>query len=435
MSYWRKIFLPVLLVLALCLSGCGSKAAGTPGEAAAPAETEPLTVSLGGAEFAADARELTISGEAQILDLAENAAAFTDLQALNVEGALTAEQLELLRTALPGIQPQYSVSLLGKTLPADTTSLDLSDLSSGQAAEAAQALALLPELAQVQLSDALSVDDYIQLKKAAPQAQFSYSFDLFGQTVSTETESLSYSRVPIGNDGVLVFSKVLPYLDKLQELRIEYCDIADWAMADLRDSFPDKKIAWRVVYGWGNSWSDTERIWAIGGFGDANLFPLRYCTEVKYLDLGHNGIYSLDFVRYMPKLEVFIVENDFVSDLTPLASCENLEFLEVGETQVTDVSPLAACTSLKHLNIGGLLGLTDISPLYELPNLERLYGLCDVNVPAEQVEYITALMPNTEVAFHYDPKGAVNGYHWRYAEGGGLVPRYQLLHDQIGYDW
>ncbi|MBQ9248751.1 MAG: hypothetical protein IJ179_00115 [Oscillospiraceae bacterium] len=432
MCYWRKLILPILLVLAFCLAGCGSDAPAAP---ANPVETAPLTVTLDGIEFPVDTQELTISGETQILELVENAAAFPELRTLNIDGAVTAQQLDVLRGALPNVQLRYSVSLLGKTLPVDTTSLDLTGLSSGQVADAAQSLSLLPQLAQVELSDALTVDDYIQLKKAAPQAQFAYSFDLFGQTVTTETESLTYSRVPIGNDGVLVFSKVLPYLDKLQELRIEYCDIADWAMADLRDSFPDKKIAWRVVYGWGNSWSDTERIWAIGGFGDANLFPLRYCTEVKYLDLGHNGIYSLDFVRYMPNLEVFIVENDFVSDLTPLASCKNLEFLEVGETQVTDVSPLAACTSLKHLNIGGLLGLTDISPLYELPNLERLYGLCDVNVPAEQVEYITALMPNTEVAFHYDPKGAVNGYHWRYAEGGGLVPRYQLLHDQIGYDW
>ena len=44
-------------------------------------------------------------------------------------------------------------------------------------------------------------------------------------------------------------------------------------------------------------------------------------------------------------------------------------------------------------------------------------------------------MPNTEVDFDYYPKGAVNGSHWRYEDGGGLVPRYQLLHDQIGYDW
>ena len=435
MFHRKKWTLPLLLVLVLCLTACGSKTAQAPAEPAEASEPEPVTVSLGGVETALDVQELTLSGEAQIQELIENAAAFTNLQKLNIDGTVTALQLEALRTAFPGAELQYSISLLGKAISPDTTKLDLSALGRNQVSDAAQALALLPDLVEVNLSDALTVDDYIALKKAAPQAQFAYSFDLFGQTVTTETESLSYSRVPIGNDGVLEFSKVLPYLDKLQELRIEYCDIADWAMADLRDAFPDKKIAWRVVYGWGNSWSDTETIWAIGGFGDANLFPLRYCTEVKYLDLGHNGIYSLDFVRYMPNLEVFIIENDFVSDLTPLASCQHLEYLEVGETRVKDVSPLAACTTLEHLNIGGLLELTDISPLYGLPNLKRLYGLCDVNVPAEQVEYITALMPNTEVAFHYDPKGAVNGYHWRYEAGGGLVPRYQLLHDQIGYNW
>ena len=432
MFHLKKWVFPLILVFVLCLSACGSSEPAAPAE---PAETEAVEIRIGGAPFPVDARELTLESEEQIRELIEYAAAFADLQTLHLNGAVTPQQLAALQGAFPGAALEYSVSLLGKSLPSDTASLDLTALDSSRVAEAAQALALLPQLQQVSLSDALSVDDFIALKKAAPQAKFDYSFELFGQTVTTETESLSYSRVPIGNDGVLEFSRILPYLDKLQELRIEYCDIADWAMADLRDAFPDKTIAWRVVYGWGNSWSDTDTIWAIGGFGDANLYPLRYCTKVKYLDLGHNGIYSLDFVRYMPDLEVFIVENDYISDLTPLAGCKNLEYLEVGETRVTDVSPLAACTSLKHLNIGGLLNLTDISPLYDLPNLERLYGLCDINVPAEQVEHITELMPNTEVAFHYDPKGAVNGYHWRYAEGGGLVPRYQLLHDQIGYNW
>ena len=279
----------------------------------------------------------------------------------------------------------------------------------------------------------MSVDEFIARKEAG-EGDFPFRFDLFGQSVDQDTASLSWSRIYIGTEGLIPFFRVLPHLDKLETLRFEYCGAADWAMARLRESFPDKDIVWRIDYGWGGSMTDTDTIWAIGGFDDYRLYPLRYCNAVKYLDIGHNGIYNLDFVRHMPELEVLIVENDYIADLRALASCRKIEFLEVGETRVKDVSPLAACTSLEHLNIGGLLELTDISPLYELPKLKRLYGLCDVNVPQEQVDHITVLMPDTEVAFHYDPKGAVNGYHWRYDENG-IVPRYQLLHDQLGYDW
>ena len=141
---------------------------------------------------------------------------------------------------------------------------------------------------------------------------------------------------------------------------------------------------------------------------------------MKYLDIGHNGIENLDFLYYMPDLEVLIVENDHVSDITAIGSCTNLEYLEVGETHVTDISPLANCVNLVHLNIGRLHELTDISPLYGLTKLERVYGKCDENVPPEQVEHLKELLPDCEIRFEFDPGGPIFG-SWRYYPGGGMV--------------
>ena len=426
----HKIILPLLCLL--LLSGCG--VLSEPADTNTPISPAPIV--LGEREYTPDTQHIQLESPALIEDLIAAGASFDVLRQVTVGGgAVTAGQLSALREAFPDTAFQYTVALPGGEVPSDTEALDLSDLGTHQVSAAASALELLPELKTVQLPEELPLEDYITLKTAAPQAQFAYSFELFGQTVTTETEALSYSHVEIGNEGAAEFARVLPCLDKLQELRIEYCGIDDETMAQLRDAFPEKNIAWRVIYGWASSWSDAETIWAIGGFSDQQFESLKYCTKVKYLDIGHNGIYSLEFVKYMPDLEVLIIENDYVSDLSALATCRNIEYLEVGETQVTDVSPLAACTSLEHLKIGGLLGLTDISPLYDLPNLKRLYGLCDVNVPREQVDYIKSIMPNTEIDFDYYPKGAVNGGRWRYADDGSLVPRYQLLHDQIGYYW
>ena len=240
--------------------------------------------------------------------------------------------------------------------------------------------------------------------------------------------------VEIGNEAARQLYDVLPYLDKLERISFVDCGIDDDVMDKLRRAFPEKEVVWLVRFGWGQAMSDVDRIWAIGGFNDEQLKPLKYCTKVKYLDLGHNGITKLDFLYYMPDLEVAIFENDYLVDLTALGSCKKLEYLEVGETRVTDVSPLAGCESLEHLNIGGLPLLRDISPLYGLTHLKRLYGLCDVNVPQEQIDHIKQLMPDCEIDFQYDPKGAVNGSHWRYTDGG-YAERYALLHDQIGYDW
>ncbi len=438
------VFLSLILALAaLTLYGCGSVVSqpdptqGAALEATQEPTPEPTVaiLTIAGQEYSPKTRELTLASRDALAELLEKKADFESLQQIHLSETPEVEDLAALKAAFPAAELSYPVILQGRTLSPDVKTLDLTALTAQDIPDAVGALSLLPELESVSLSPELSVDDYIALKQAAPAVQFAYSFELYGQTVTTETESLAYANVGIGNEGVAEFHKVLPYLDRLNRVSFEYCGIDDETMAELRDAFPDKEIVWRVIYGWASSWSDTIRIWAIGGFSDKQLESLKYCTKVKYLDLGHNGIYELDFVRYMPDLEVLILENDYVSDLSDLATCKKLEYLEVGETQVTDVSPLAECTSLEHLNIGGLLGLTDISPLYNLPNLKRFYGLCDVNVPREQVEYVKSIMPNTEVDFDYYPKGAVNGSHWRYEDGGGLVPRYQLLHDQIGYDW
>lgn len=362
------------------------------------------------------------------------------LRSIDLEGGgVTAETLRVLWDAIPEARLRYSVDLLGQSLPGDTKTLDLSGLSHAQAAEAAEALRLLPALETVQLLDgagesALPVEDFIALKSAAPQAAFSYRCELYGQEVSTETESLSYVNTEIGNEGAALFMRLLPCLDRLQRLSLDTCGIDDEVMAQMRDAFPDKEIVWRVVVGWKSFMSDVETVWAIGGLSDEQLEPLKYCTKVKYLDLGHNGITKLDFVLYMPDLEVAIFENDDLEDITLLGTCKNLEYLEIGETNVGDISPLANCTNLQHLCIGGLYKVTDITPLYGLTKLVRLNMICDTNIPQYQIDEIQALLPGCYVEAFYSPMGPMNGGSWRYF-GGAIAPRYALLHDQIGYDW
>ena len=72
----------------------------------------------------------------------------------------------------------------------------------------------------------------------------------------------------------------------------------------------------------------------------------------------------------------------------------------------------------------------DISPLYELENLERMY--CTMSsIPKEQQDKFIELHPDCEVTFKWeDPsKGP-----WRFDENGERVERYELLAQQFGYD-
>ena len=95
-------------------------------------------------------------------------------------------------------------------------------------------------------------------------------------------------------------------------LDMDGTDVANEELGKLRELFPETKIVWRVWFGTNYSVrTDAERILAskptVGGM-IYDPSPLQYCTEIKYLDLGHNDeMVDLSFTMYMPKLEVLII--------------------------------------------------------------------------------------------------------------------------------
>ena len=119
------------------------------------------------------------------------------------------------------------------------------------------------------------------------------------------------------------------------------------------------------------------------------------------------------------------------SDATPLTNCPELEYLEMFGTECTDLRPLAKLHNLKHLNIAGIVDIEDVSPLFGMTQLERLYLGSMNRVPNEQADELRRHLPNCEVdtLVYDDPTGG----HWRWDGDGNIVPRYYLLRMQFGY--
>ena len=216
-------------------------------------------------------------------------------------------------------------------------------------------------------------------------------------------------------------------------------------MQQIREQFPDIDVVWRIWFGQLYSVrTDTERILAskpsVGGLiDDSEAAKLKYCTKVKYMDLGHNEfIYDISFVRSMPDLEVFIIAMNGVSDLSPLESCPKLEYLEIFTTPVSDLSPLRNAKALRHLNISNCPNLSDISPLFGLTELERLWIGTVTPVPEEQVQQMQKNAPNCKISTSSeDPHGDYWRYTW-YDENNATyhwVPRYEKLREQLGYNY
>ena len=448
----RKL-IPLLLVLLLgaALGGCAKPKytndidvfQSTPEPKAKPTATPIPKVDVGGTDVPADTRVLDLEHTEYMLDtLCENSRYFTALEELQL-GSLPLEEWERerLRTSFPEVKLTWNTSFLGAVYPSDTAELDLSSLTEEQVEEAIAALQALPELKLVTMIPdggitLLPPETVDRLRAAAPGAEFRCCWELFGQLASWNTTELRYSKAKIGNGGIDRFRAVLPYLHSLELLRFYACGIDDYdAMVSLNEAYPDVNVVWSVSIAGYNFMTDTI-LFHCPLLRDKHTELLRYLPNVIYLDIGHNRyITNVDFIKYLPRLQVVILSITKISDISVLACCPDLEFVELLNTYIADISPLAGLKKIEYLNIGDMPYLKDISPVFGLTSLKmvRICMRSFDHVTHEQVEELKAALPGCFVS---DGGGdpSTSGY-WRFADKDHTyTERYALLRQQMLYD-
>ncbi len=440
------LLLSVLLALVLCACGQSSPAAEptpVPVIESAPTPTPEPVTSLDLSEEPPEAAEgIQWTEDLRFVDLGED--------------SYKAWEVEKMCREHPEVEIAYAFHLDSERFTLADTSVDLSQRQD-LAGALLEWLPMMKNLTEVELGSG----DYRQrngledspldfrtiraMEDAAPQAHFSYAFTFYGKDFTLDSTFMDMNHIAMDDEGELVQAIAL-CMPELSYLDMDFCEVSDERMAEIRDSLPNADVVWRIWFGKGREGgytarTDVEKILAsnpdkCGELNKATTEALKYCTKVKYLDLGHNDqLDDISFCAYMPDLEVLVLAMGGFHDLSPLANCPKLEYLEIQTSGVSDLRPLSGLKNLRHLNICYNFTLMDITPLYELTELERLYiGIYDP-VPPEQIEEMQRRAPQCKIVT--DIEDPVDG-GWRYvaydALGGGIAdPRYALLREQFGY--
>lgn len=476
MKHARIPALLALLLAALLAAACS-------GQADAPQETEdrqpeataapsqlPETVTFQcGATYPLDAEEVAVALAAGETALLERLAG---LRAAEVTGSADYEELAAYAAAHPDVELRFCEEVGGVTIAHDAVSLDLTAVPLSELERVLAILPLLSDLEEVNLNrmagapvpdgaDAIlyadgavgdttpapaptpdpvapaptltpyptfaTAMDWGQLgllQQVRPDVRFDYVFTYLGETFSAADEAVDLSGLKVGNARVDEVRALAGYLTACRELTMERCNVGNEQMAALRDALPGMKVVWRVSFGRASSRTDATRIRLVKDdyrFSTKDLEPLQYCTEVELLDLGHNWMRNIEFVRYMPKLRVAILAIGTVEDLTPLAGCTEVEYLELFHNDIADLTPLSGLTNLRHLNLT-LNEIEDASPLYGLTGLERLW-IGGNRLTAEQKAALQAALPDCEIDYGSEPTG----------DGWRKHPRYEQLREEFGY--
>lgn len=259
-----------------------------------PNLTITYSVDLGGTEVDCRADSITLEPGSFGYDLLlENLQYLPDLTAISLPDLdLTAEQVAALREAYPQLELDYTVELFGASYSLDTDSLDLSSMGQDKVSEAAKKLGLLPNLANVKLSNSLDMGSVAKLQDSAPGTLFEYSFQLFGKTLTTAAETVEYKNQNIGNDGADQLRQALSILRNCRRFVLDNCKIDFEILAQIREEFRGQtNLVWRIYFG--NNYrytalTDDEIIRAVYNVTDENVSALKYCEGAKYIDMGHN---------------------------------------------------------------------------------------------------------------------------------------------------
>ncbi|MEZ7728108.1 leucine-rich repeat domain-containing protein [Gemella sp. 27098_8_155] len=133
------------------------------------------------------------------------------------------------------------------------------------------------------------------------------------------------------------------------------------------------------------SLKDTPEFKFIQTHGIKNLLGLENAVNLEKLDLNENEVSDLSPIAKLNKLTKLSLIRNRISDLQPLSELTNLEYLDLYANKIENISPLAKLTNLKHLDlhnnndqtgdpvhpiISG--GIKDISVVKNLTKLEML---------------------------------------------------------------
>jgi Leucine-rich repeat (LRR) protein len=103
----------------------------------------------------------------------------------------------------------------------------------------------------------------------------------------------------------------------------------------------------------------------------SDITPLVGLTNLKELRLNHNEIADITLLAGLTNLEHLRVKFNEITDITPLAGLTNLKHLQIRGNKITDLSPISGLTNLEYLR-ASRNPITDLTPLAGLIKLETL---------------------------------------------------------------
>jgi Leucine-rich repeat (LRR) protein len=279
--------------------------------------------------------------------------------------------------------------------------LDLSGIAIDDTAELKELLKQHNNLVKVNLEGCgLTLPQMKDLRINFPKIEFFWSLSLYSITVSSQDIAIDLGRKRITN--VAEFMDFLDCFPNLQKVDMYNSWIKRKDLEALYVCYPNIRFGWTLHIYEHTVRTDVTAFSTLHNnrcqtHSSEDFEQLKYCRDLVALDLGHNCIEDISFLRNFPKLKVLILACNYISDISVLTELKDLEYVELFKNRITDVSALANHEKLLDLNIC-FNKINDVSMLSTDKNLERFW-MYHNKLTDEQCLAMRSALPYCKVDF------------------------------------
>lgn len=313
-----------------------------------------------------------------------------DLKRVAVSSTEDPANMDMLQRKAKEMGLEFGIVINGKWIEDTTTQLEAEGLQDGELA----LLPLLPNLRTIHIvNPETSPEALFALEDQLPGVAVTWEVTVGEEVFSQDTAEIDLTKVVV--EDLEELEARLACLPELESVTLGLCGIDNpqWGnsktkdlaespienedLAAYRDRVRDDyKVVWTVRLGPDIALRTDADNFMPGHFGVGRLFNdyaynLRYCEEMRCLDVGHMTLTDVSFLEFMPHLKYLILAHTEVQYIEPIRHCKELVFLELDWSCIRDYSPLVDCTALEDLNIGNTF--CDITPVLEMKWLKNLW--------------------------------------------------------------
>ena len=214
-------------------------------------------------------------------------------------------------------------------------------------------------------------------RECFPDIKINCKTSVYGVEFSSDTEMLDLNAIDITDLSDLDLT--ISLFPNLKSVEICSCRLDNEVIAALNDKYPDTKVVWLLKIERYSIRTDVQVFSTLSPTAkklifDKTALPIfKYCTDLRALDIGHNGISDLRPLTNLKKLHTLILADNYLTDISPLTELNELNYVEFQVNQIKDISPLSELPLMSDVKIDRNDGLKNITSLTKCKNLKKLF--------------------------------------------------------------